>query len=273
MKPLRRTSRRRKQIGISKKEPCHCGSGKPYNLCHFGSDHETTLHTGINCKACGTEITKDISNDILIRISNGMIKWHNYFKSNGLFKFNTITLGHLLKLEDLESKQKELKKEDLYDIYFDSLTKEKAISHINLSCKFTEFENRKQIILDAIDAHFNQKYTLSIPALFPLIEGIIRDIQKIPKEKQFQCKFSKEDFSNKGLFMIADDLDYFNAFINKLYEGQANSTEFNRNPVLHGFSLNYYSKEHSIILILALFEIATILRWIRDEKQEILDLF
>ncbi|TGK23325.1 SEC-C domain-containing protein [Leptospira yasudae] len=269
MSKNKKTLRRKKKTNHPRNELCHCGSGKTYYLCHYAIEHETTLHTGLNCKTCGVELTKNVSNDLLVIISNGMLKWHNYYKSHNLYKFTSITLGHLINLEEKEKNEKILSKKDLFEIYIDFLTKEQAFSLLDLSCEFEEFSSRKEAIREIIEAHFDKKFTLTVTASFAIIEGIIRQIQKIPHAKDFQCNFDKEIFLQRGLLMIADDVNYFNSFINRLFEGQAKPELFNRNPILHGISTISLSEEHSLILLLSVFEISYFLRWQRKENLDL----
>ena len=255
---MRRSVRRKKKVALNRNELCHCGSGKLYSVCHLPQDIQTTLHLGVNCESCGSEITEDISENVYIKISNGMQKWHNYYKQNNLYKFSSTTLDEFIKLEEKEI-EGNISKKDLLQVYLNYLDKAQAMRLLESSFHLSSFKERSEILFDIVEAHFNKKYTLSIPALFSAIEGVIRDIQGIAAKDKFQCKFCKEKFLQEANLMAYDNIEYFNTFINKLFEGQADSTIFNRNPIMHGLSTNYYSEEHSLILLLSLFEIASLL--------------
>jgi hypothetical protein len=51
------------------------------------------------------------------------------------------------------------------------------------------FAGRDEILLDAVDAHFNGKYTMSVPVLFAQLEGILRNIGAL----QYNYTFRPDD--------------------------------------------------------------------------------
>lgn len=226
----------------------------------------------MSCPHCGEELIKDISDDWLVKLSNGFIKWHNYYKNQGLYKFSSVTIGSMIELEEKENNST-LSRIELFDVFKKYLNKENAELYFNLLKKSDIFKKKLPIIDDAIEAHFLSKYTLSIPTLFPVIEGVLREIQNLSPSDNFKCSLDYETLQNRGLFMIADSVEYFNKFVYKLFEGQADPSVFNRNPILHGITSEYYSEEHSLILILTIFEIDIIYRWINKENMDISHIF
>lgn len=54
------------------------------------------------------------------------------------------------------------------------------------------FENRREVFEDAFEAHRNGKYTLSMPALAPQIEGMLRDISgEYDNDSQYMWKMNR----------------------------------------------------------------------------------
>ncbi len=115
------------------------------------------------------------------------------------------------------------------------------------------------VIRDALNAHGEQRYALSIPALMPQLEGSIR---RLYREK---CNVTdvqagidpntgrdahKMPTVLKGL-MKPDNI-LFEFFITHLTE---NFFRKSRNPVLHGRHPNYASPELSTECVLALYEL------------------
>lgn len=263
----RKISKSRKTV-YKKKEPCYCGSGKPYELCHLAFDQEVHLHSGENCVHCGEELIKDISSDWFIKLMNSFMKWHNYYKKHDLFKFSSVSLESMIELERKE-KENELSKNDLFEVYVNYLIKENSDIFVQVLEKNDIFSLWLPIIKDAVNAHYEGKFTLSIPALFPVIEGLLRKIQQLSPSDSFKCNLNSGSLQNRGLLMYADSVDYFNKFVTKLFEGKADTSKFNRNLILHGITSDYYSEEHSLILIMTVFEIDSIYKYLHDYEYDI----
>jgi len=129
---------------------------------------------------------------------------------------------------------------------------------------YAAYRGRDAVLLDIVDAHFNGKYTLSIPALFAQVEGVLREIGGLTYRKTFRPAIPRNIWSNRLLFTVGDSADEFNAFMTRLFEGQ--KTGFNRNPILHGTNSTYATEENSLTLILCLLEIRTFL-WFERNTQ------
>jgi hypothetical protein len=132
------------------------------------------------------------------------------------------------------------------------------------------FVERRQVLQDAIDAHCNGKFTLSIPALVPQIEGVITDwlySLKLPDDVPFRQESKTKRFVE--LLTAAKDqthvdrrvIDATTAFILngpvletfKNWLDPIRETFPNRNIVGHGkHSSGLYSQENSIKVILLL---------------------
>jgi len=133
-----------------------------------------------------------------------------------------------------------------------------------------QFQERKILIHDAVGAHLDSKFTLSIPALLPQIEGIVTDwiITKVPKE---EIPWRQESKTEKFRDLVLDDSltsKTFETIVNStmkfILEGPVlstfkdwfesiNSAFPNRNVVSHGkHEDSTYTHENSLKLILLL---------------------
>lgn len=119
--------------------------------------------------------------------------------------------------------------------------------------------SRIKILEDALQAHLEKKYTLSIPVLLTQLEGIISDKFQI-KHKQIQHAV-KEGFADLPRSPEVDFADGAYQFINIITSEVFNSNEHvdhksrniyaNRHKILHGNSLNYHKNpQHSVRLIM-----------------------
>jgi len=122
--------------------------------------------------------------------------------------------------------------------------------------------DRKAILLDCLDAHSAGKYTLTIPALFPLIDGLTR-------------RFRKDRLrSRKGIIAVGQFAQHyrrkehkswsasFEKFLRQIayvsYDFQQGSPPnvLNRHGVLHGEIANYASEANSLKTFLVLDTVA-----------------
>jgi len=133
-----------------------------------------------------------------------------------------------------------------------------------------QFEDRKKVISDAIEAHIDSKFTLSIPTLLPQIEGIVTDwiITKMPEE---EVPWKQESKTKKFKDLVLDDSltsktfeTIVNSTIKFILEGpilstfknwveSINSAFPNRNVISHGkHDDSIYTHQNSLKLILLL---------------------
>ncbi len=126
------------------------------------------------------------------------------------------------------------------------------------------FKDRGRFLNDAIDAHIQKKYTLSIPVLSPHIEGILTDWilgQKKISLDSFRDK--KKWFKNlqsglEGGFITDYMLDFLFEYLDKtsLFAGFEWSKEdgvtLNRHKLAHGKRINYDTELNSLKVILLL---------------------
>lgn len=133
------------------------------------------------------------------------------------------------------------------------------------------FIQRSQIIIDALDAHKVEKYTLSIPAILPQVEGILSSAtgklagklvtllkDALPnKEEEFLDNISERMllrlitspymFQNPGSNFSPDK---FVKWLTK--RGISGENMLNRDAILHGVQINYASKANSLRAFLLL---------------------
>ena len=117
---------------------------------------------------------------------------------------------------------------------------------------------RKALFADALWAHQQEKYTLSVPLLFPIIEGtLVEKYGHLYQEgkcdkcnREFRATASpvlqkiKKEFKNSQNSIL---IDRYLAQIDHLLDAFSSR----RNPILHGSIINYNSEELSAALILA----------------------
>lgn len=245
---------------IGRNSLCPCKSGLKYKYCCISNElRERTIKSDIPCEKCGGETVIDLKDNIMADVmdmyARSLIPIRNFCKDNDIYFFG------LLSLADLDEIQKKLASETLtietiVQKYIKTLTHEGVICLLEDAAEISpSFLSRLKILKDAVEAHFNEKYTLSVPILFTNIEGILREYGDLTLEKKFKPTIPKDIWDGRLLFSMSDSSQYFNAFITKLFEGQQGNDSFNRNPILHGMNVNYDSQEYSTILILVILEI------------------
>ncbi|WP_348935700.1 hypothetical protein [Aquabacter sp. CN5-332] len=193
---------------------------------------------------------------------------HRFCQENDFYLFgSTLTVG------DMETAYNHLMagtltKQELLDAVIKRSLRHVVEGYVKDACaKFSSFAGREKILLDAVEAHFAGKYTLSVPVFFAQLEGILRQIGALTYKDNIKPTIKRDIWGNRLLFAIEDAVGAFNAFISKLYEGQKNDG-FNRNPVLHGMNLTYDTEEYSLILLLAICEVRIFL-WFEENTKRV----
>lgn len=85
------------------------------------------------------------------------------------------------------------------------------------------FQKRKTILKDALSAHFEGKYTLSIPVFFAQLEGILRDYGNVPDKEVIKPTIPIDGWIERMAFSTDDQAKYFNSFITNLFKGNTDS--------------------------------------------------
>ncbi|WP_449252664.1 YecA family protein [Brevundimonas naejangsanensis] len=241
-------------------EACPCGSGAKYKFCCIGTQRVERLVplTGAT-DTSGAPVILDLTDDIMNLIP-GMNRALRYFcKDNDLFLASSVlTVGQTMKFtEDLKAGV--LTKGMLIEAYREGATRH-AIEHwVEDACaNYSSFSSRRAILMDAVTAHYQGSYSLSVPVLFAQIEGILRDIGGLAAKENVRPTI-KKDWDSRTLFGLTEGAAEFNAFLSKLYEGQKGGGLLNRNRVLHGTDTTYGTLENSLILLLVLVEVRSFL--------------
>lgn len=134
------------------------------------------------------------------------------------------------------------------------------------------FQRVSEILDDAIYAHKNGKYTLSIPVLMPNIEGIIRCFMNDEygiSEKSFNSIYKefKDNIKKLGDIIAGYVVQYIDVlFCNFDPRNPDKVDDFSRHKLSHGFSSKYHSEVNSLRLILYLDEIYNIIEKLSIKK-------
>lgn len=253
-------------------ELCPCGSGVKYKYCCISKKpREVKIQIGA-VKETGALVYVDYTNDWLNRVAAMSIPMMNFCKDNDIYFFGMfIFMGEY---EDLNEKLKKgtLKIEDIMDLYNKKFTKEVAFGLLESAVTEQEmFRKREKFLKDALEAHFEGKYTLSVPVFFAQLEGLLRDNGNIANRDSVKATIPTENWDERMAFHERDKAKYFNGFITRLFEGGKDSSEFNRNPVMHGFGLDYPTKEYSMILYMSILELRNFL-WMDNAINKLISL-
>ena len=136
------------------------------------------------------------------------------------------------------------------------------------------FARRMPIIRDALEAHIAGKYTLSVPALLPQVEGIASGIVGLPPGKSkrvvtgavetelgdFLAPVARDALVSFVTGMLYPGVD-FGAFDEWLeMKGWQSPEALHRHAILHGAQVEYASEENSLRAFLLLDALASALR-------------
>lgn len=136
------------------------------------------------------------------------------------------------------------------------------------------YPNRYNIIRDALNAHNNKLYTLSIPIIISQSDGICMELFGVnlySKDEKHNYKVPKTKYARKDIqessavmeAMALYPLDILTGF-NFGTEKKHNIKSFNRNSILHGSNLVYDSEINSLKCI-------SLLNYLLDIKEEYFD--
>lgn len=117
-----------------------------------------------------------------------------------------------------------------------------------------EFLDKERFITHALEAHMSGKYTLSVPVLLIVAEGIMRDLCTNPPENpQTLINRTKDDFRDflpESFMKAVHKKPFLDAFVN-LYL-KVTPGDFNRHDTVHARDLNYDTPINSLRLFLLL---------------------
>jgi len=135
---------------------------------------------------------------------------------------------------------------------------------------------RKQIILDAVDAHNSRKWTLSIPALLPLADGLTRKFRRErlrPGKKSgstMQVRRVAEYYKRKQPKLFGASLDDFvrkHLYANFDFGAGGPPSSINRHGILHGEISDYATEANSLRVLLLLDTIAQFIRTFEEKRR------
>ena len=245
-----------------KNQGCPCGSGLPYKYCHIGNDlRERLIFMDLDIEN-GVWALINMKYDLLNVASTVELPLKYFCKDNGFYFFGMgLTIGEAENLTEL-LKKNTLTKEIFFNVFINQCQEEPVMKILEQACKESElFKKREKLLTEGFKLHFENRYAASILVLLPQLEGLLRDYGKIPNRANFKPSIPEKIWEEQSLYAMEDDAKNYNAFIHKLFEGGKDENTFNRNPILHGFNINFESKEHSLLLILAIMEIRLFIWW------------
>ena len=203
----------------------------------------------------------EMFNKVMHQHANSKVPLHEFCIDNGIYYFACHSLAQDLEINEKFYEDQSLTKEYLIACwskqngqeYYERMLRNDKNSNGLLSKRFSS-------VNDLIDAHFNKKYSLAIPAAFTIIEGIFREYGQVSFDKSDKPNYrmNEEQIKGKMLYSDEDSIKYFTKFLNKIMSGKAGKDEFHRNTVMHGVNTQFATKENSLILLMSIFEFSRI---------------
>jgi len=143
--------------------------------------------------------------------------------------------------------------QDVDKIFLNFYNKEKLEKLVGLWSEQDFIHHRIKIISEAVNAHIEGKYELSIPTLLPQLEGIIADIYQHTGRMTFKniTDYVETIFERDSRFDRVSKT-FFQSIILEEFEWQGPVPFFSRNAILHGADINYATPANSLRLILML---------------------
>ena len=127
--------------------------------------------------------------------------------------------------------------------------------------KLPYLADRKQIILDSLEAHKSGKWTLTVPALLPLVDGLMRRFRKEhlgrsknPKRSNSEDKFAAY-YRRKQPRLFGKSVASFireHMFATFDFNNGASPSSINRHAILHGQIFDYGTEANSLRVFLLL---------------------
>jgi hypothetical protein len=195
----------------------------------------------------------------------------------------------LINLKELSEQNSNLTKEQIEQVFVDYYAENDGENLRTMVSSWSDspiYKRRMPIILDALDAHIAGKYTLSIPALLPQVEGILSSItgETAGRPGKILKRAIEHDYPDVKVFnAISKDILITLATDPFLYKGNIgefftpekfngwittqglNGQPLNRHAILHGVQIDYPSKTNS----LRVFFLLDSIHWIASGKMKI----
>jgi hypothetical protein len=127
--------------------------------------------------------------------------------------------------------------------------------------KLPYLADRKQIILESLEAHKSGKWTLTVPALLPLVDGLMRRFRrehlrrsKNPKRSMHADKFTEYYRRNQPKLFGKSFATFIreHMFATFDFNNGASPSSINRHAILHGEIFDYGTEANSLKVFLLL---------------------
>ena len=153
--------------------------------------------------------------------------------------------------------------QDVDEIFVHFYNKDKLEDMMKTWSKQRLIQSRMKILKEAIAAHIEGRFELSIPALLPQVEGIIADISEHAGRMNFASikDYVESAFARNTRFDRISKV-FFLSILLEQFEWGNPIPFFSRNAILHGADTNYATSSNSLRLILLF-----------DQLQTAIDLF
>jgi len=145
----------------------------------------------------------------------------------------------------------QLTSQDIDEIFVQLYNKDRLQEMLNTWSEQGLFPHRMKILSEAIAAHIEGRFELSIPTLLPQIDGIIADINEhVGRMNTKNTKDGLESiFARNSRFDRISKTFYLSILLED-FEWQDTIPFFSRHAILHGADTNYASASNSLRLIL-----------------------
>ncbi len=171
------------------------------------------------------------------------------------FEYNWVSFLTIGDIKALYKMWKEGNEDGVRQVFLDLFNSEKNISQlISLLAKNPVFKQRMHIIKDALFAHLEGRYSLSIPVLWSQIDGIFLNVfGKLLSGKSEKCEMCNRPFVFPNAKNIAKELLPQNSeFMPAYLKHIARSYSHERAGISHGLDIQYPCPNRSTKLILSL---------------------
>ncbi len=138
------------------------------------------------------------------------------------------------------------------------------------------FADRKQIILDSLEAHRAGKWTVSVPTLLPLVDGVMRKFRKqyLRPSQNPKKVISAEKFAayyvRKQPKLFGKSFASFvhnQMFANFDFNNGVSPSSVNRHAILHGESVDYATEANSLKVFLLLDTISQFIHTVERRRK------
>jgi hypothetical protein len=142
--------------------------------------------------------------------------------------------------------------------------------------KLPYLADRKQIILDSLEAHKARKWTLTVPALLPLVDGLMRRFRKEhlrrsknPNKVMHADKFA-DYYRRKQPKLFGKSFASFlreHMFAKFDFNNGASPSSINRHAILHGETFDYATEANSLKVFLFLDTISRFVQTVEGRRK------